>query len=54
MPDVLILKINERSNAERLNLRVTETGIKIEKYDLYQRINIRIGKTASSAEYWMD
>ena len=43
------LKINERRNAERPNLRVTKIGIG--KIDLWQRENMRIGEIASRAEY---
>ena len=47
-------KINERSNVERLNLRVINIGKKIQKIDSYQRTNMRISKIANSAEYRMD
>ena len=43
MADALNLKINERSNIERPNLRLIKIGNKIEKIDLYQRANMRIG-----------
>ena len=54
MPDVSNLKINERWNAERPKLRVINIGIKIEKIHLFQWANMRIGKIASSPEYWID
>ena len=55
MDDFLNLKIDERSNVEQLSLRDTKIeNIKIEKIYLYQRENMRIGKTASSAEYRND
>ena len=53
--DVSNLKINERTNIARPNLHESlKEEIQIEKIDLYQKENIRIGEIAGSAEYTMD
>ena len=54
MADFSNLKINERLNVQRLNLGIAKIGNKIQKIDLYQQANMRIGEIVSSAEYRMD
>ena len=44
MADVSNLKINDRSNVERRTYESLKKEIKIERIDLYQRANMRIGK----------
>ena len=53
----LIFKINERSNVERPNLRVTtmkNKNLENEEIYLHQRANMRTGKIASGTKYRMD
>ena len=59
MANILNLKINERSNVERPNLRVTyNRKLKLRRKSVeiysYERANMRIDNIASSAEYRMD
>ena len=48
MADVSNLRINQRSNVEWPNFRITRIGNKnLENLYLYQRANMRIGKITS-------
>ena len=60
MANISNLKINDRSNVERPNLRITTIenenwDVKASKFIyIYQRANMRMGKIASSAKYRMN